>query len=195
LKDSEGDRQPVADHDRQHIATHDRQGVATHRGVTGKNLQSDRQKSAEVTGKPLPTNPLKEPLEEPIEKIDSAQLDLGEDLGRRSPDPTDIDADFEKWYSEYPRHVAKAAAFRAYRAAVITKKQATPEVMLAGAMRYAAETEDRNPMYIKHPATWIRGGCWADEPVGRVAPAASGYGHHLDQALADARLIAERAGQ
>jgi hypothetical protein len=68
LKNSEGDRQSVADHDRQPIAAHDRRPIATHTGVTGKNLQSDRQKTVEVTGNPLPPNPLKEPIEEPIER-------------------------------------------------------------------------------------------------------------------------------
>jgi hypothetical protein len=68
LKNSEGDRQSVADHDRQPIAAHDRQPIATHTGVTGKNLKSDRQKTVKVTGNPLPSNPLKEPIEEPIER-------------------------------------------------------------------------------------------------------------------------------
>jgi hypothetical protein len=60
LKNADSDRQPVADHDRQSFAAHSD-------GVTGKNQQSDRQKSAKVTGNPCPPNPYNEPLEEPIE--------------------------------------------------------------------------------------------------------------------------------
>jgi hypothetical protein len=32
-------------------------------------------------------------------------------------------------------------------------------------MRYAAERAGQPPKYTKHPATWLKGGCWADEPT------------------------------
>lgn len=99
-------------------------------------------------------------------EIDSLQLDLGdEDSGRRSRNPSsDTDADFKEWYRTYPKHAAPAVALKAYRA-VITKNLATPEQLLAGAMRYAAERSGQDPRYTKHPSTWLNGGCWADEPA------------------------------
>jgi hypothetical protein len=32
-------------------------------------------------------------------------------------------------------------------------------------MRYAAEVQGRDPNYIKHPATWLSGQGWLDEPA------------------------------
>jgi hypothetical protein len=30
-------------------------------------------------------------------------------------------------------------------------------------MRYAAERRGEDPRFTKHPATWLRKGCWSDE--------------------------------
>jgi hypothetical protein len=184
LKNSESDRQAIATHDRQTLATHDRQAVATHYGVTGKNQQSDRQESAQVTGKPLPTNPLNEPLEEPIEEeSDSRRPVLVLEEGRREVGTLsthrDSCAGFEDWWRQYPKRVAKAAALKAYRT-VITKKLATVDELLAGAMRYAAEREGQDPRYTKHPATWLNGGCWADEAAMALISTIDEAGNVLD---------------
>lgn len=56
------DRQETADHDQQDFSDHDLQEPADHPPI----LQSDRQDSVKVIGKILPTNPLKEPLEESL---------------------------------------------------------------------------------------------------------------------------------
>jgi hypothetical protein len=49
-------------------------------------------------------------------EIDSPQLDLGnEDSGRRGRSPSDADTDFEEWYRQYPKHVERKAAEKAYR--------------------------------------------------------------------------------
>jgi hypothetical protein len=185
LKNSESDRQAVATHDRQMVATHDRQAVATHMGVTGKNQQSDRQESAQVTGKPLPPNPLNEPLEEPIEEeSDSHHPVLVLEEGRRevgtpSTHPDSTCAGFEDWWRQYPKRVAKAAALRAYRT-VITKQLATVDELLAGAMRYAAERGLSDPRYTKHPATWLNGGCWADEAAMEIISTIDEAGNTVD---------------
>lgn len=99
-------------------------------------------------------------------EIDTLEFELGRrGCGRRERSHSETeDDDFETWYRQYPKRVAKAAALKAYRA-VVTKKLATPDELLAGAMRYAAERSDQDPRYTKHPATWLNGGCWADEPV------------------------------
>jgi hypothetical protein len=56
----------------------------------------------------------------------------------------ETEADFEIWYKQYPKHVDKADARKAYLA-VIKKKLATPEQLLAAAMRYAAERTGQDP--------------------------------------------------
>ncbi|WP_441260819.1 helix-turn-helix transcriptional regulator [Bradyrhizobium sp. 521_C7_N1_3] len=165
LKNSESDRQAVADHE-----PRDRQPTATHPGVTGKNQQSDRQESARVTGNPLPPNPLNEPLEEPIELRNSLQLDLvDEDSRRRDPEsPSYTDSDFEKWWAQVPRKVAKGAAAMLYRH-IVDKGEATPGQLMAGMLRYAAEVANREQRYIAHPSTWLSQGRWSDEPAAPIA--------------------------
>jgi len=61
-------------------------------------------------------------------------------------------------------------------------RQATPDQILQGAMRYAAERRGEDPRYTKHPATWLNKGCWSDatpppqdQPAGREN-ASSGFG-------------------
>lgn len=67
---------------------------------------------------------------------------------------------FDAFWAVYPRKVAKEAARKAYAAAV---RMATPEEILEGARRYVADP-NRSQQFTKHPATWLKGGCWTDEP-------------------------------
>ena len=64
----------------------------------------------------------------------------------------------------YPRRVAKEAAAKGFAAAV--KRGVEPEQLIQGARRYAAERAGQEPRFTKHPATWLNGGCWEDEPPG-----------------------------
>lgn len=83
---------------------------------------------------------------------------------------------FADFWSAYPRRVAKGQARKAYAAALGKVSAGT---ILDGARRYAAEctkvgTEAR---YIKHPATWLNGECWSDDPAPRGgAPSGEGGG-------------------
>jgi hypothetical protein len=74
------------------------------------------------------------------------------------------DADFDRWWDQYPRRVDKESARKAY-ARVIKAGRATPDELLAGAMRYAAEKAGEDPRFTKHPATWLNAGSWANEPL------------------------------
>jgi hypothetical protein len=67
---------------------------------------------------------------------------------------------FPAWYDAFPRHVARRAAARAYRAAL--KRGASPEALLEAASRYRTESAGKDA--VKHPATWLNGDCWLDEP-------------------------------
>jgi helix-turn-helix protein len=70
---------------------------------------------------------------------------------------------FERWWNQYPKRVGKFKAEQAYLTA-ITKKKATDEELLTGAMRYSAERSGQEDKYTKHPATWLNAGGWLDEP-------------------------------
>lgn len=66
---------------------------------------------------------------------------------------------FEAFYQTYPLHKARRAAEKAYISAL---KRAAPEVILAGAKRYADDPA-RKPDFTKHPATWLTADGWLDE--------------------------------
>lgn len=90
-------------------------------------------------------------------------------LSRRSPvkeknhQPplTDVEAEFARFYAAYPRHTGRKGARSMYERAL---KHATPEVILAGAVRYAADP-NRVDEFTKHPSTWLHQGCWDDDPL------------------------------
>jgi hypothetical protein len=82
---------------------------------------------------------------------------------RESPSAADVQSAFEEWWTQYPKRVAKGAARTAYER-IIKKKVATVEQLKQGAMRYGASVANHDPKFVKHPATWLRGECWLDEP-------------------------------
>lgn len=71
-----------------------------------------------------------------------------------------LDAEFQQWWQHYPKKKAKGAARAAFAKA---RKTASLEALIAGADAYANDPE-RKPDFTKHPATWLSGGCWEDEP-------------------------------
>jgi hypothetical protein len=89
--------------------------------------------------------------------------------------PGDERQGFAEFYRVYPLHIARGAAERAYRR-IIKNGEATEADLLAGAMRYAAAQDGKDPRYIKHPTTWLNGKCWLDEP----APAGARPRSYLD---------------
>ena len=83
--------------------------------------------------------------------------------------PEDFEAQF---WAAYPRRVAKIAAFKAL--GKVRKTRSVPwEILIAGVRSYAEWAKSKNMEYIKHPTTWLNGGCWDDEltkPVVEVKP-------------------------
>ena len=69
--------------------------------------------------------------------------------------------DFETWWTAVPRKVGKDAAKKSY---ISARRTADAGTLLAGIRRYASERAGQDPRYTKHPATWLNGGCWADDP-------------------------------
>ena len=70
---------------------------------------------------------------------------------------------FERFWLIYPRRIAKFKARTAWDKAL---KFSSEEEILEGAQRYAIEREGEDQQYTKHPATWLNGGCWMDDPGG-----------------------------
>lgn len=115
-------------------------------------------------------NPYEEPYEEPIE-VESISTASKASKGKIE------DAEFDRFWRVYPRREAKGAARRAYEKA---RKTAAVETIIEGATRYAKERAFEDPKYTKHPATWLNGLCWEDEPAQPhiIPPGASGGGVH-----------------
>lgn len=98
----------------------------------------------------------------------SPSTDASEAQQASKPKP---DADpFYLFWQAYPRHVGKLAAEKAFAKA---RKHASADAIIAGARRYAAERAGQDPAYTKHPATWLNGGCWSDEPAALPPPASN----------------------
>jgi uncharacterized protein YdaU (DUF1376 family) len=71
-------------------------------------------------------------------------------------------AEFEEWYSLFPLHKGRGEAEKAFVKAIA---QTTAGILNDGARRYAAEVRGREARYIAHPATWLNGKRWLDEPA------------------------------
>lgn len=69
-------------------------------------------------------------------------------------------AEFAEFYDSFPRHVAPRAAEKAYVSAL---KRASPEIILAGAKRYALSRAREDHKFTQHPATWLNADCWLNE--------------------------------
>jgi len=83
---------------------------------------------------------------------------------------------FAAFWDTYPLRRDKAAAAKAYRAAVA--KVDDPETLIKAAAAYRDEP-GRTGQYTKHPATWLKHECWLDEAPRNLSRA--------DQARAAAR--------
>lgn len=68
---------------------------------------------------------------------------------------------FESFWTIYPRKVGKDEALKAFDKAV---KRAAVTVVIEGATRYANDPNLPDREFIPHPATWLNGGRWDDEP-------------------------------
>jgi DNA-binding transcriptional ArsR family regulator len=89
---------------------------------------------------------------------ENPQLEPSDELHERRQSKAEL---FDVFYAAYPRHTGRQAARRAWDKAV---RDTTPERLLAGAQRFAADP-NRDPTYTPHPATWLNAGRWDDEPL------------------------------
>lgn len=72
-------------------------------------------------------------------------------------------AEFEEWYSLYPKKEAREAAWKAFPQA---RQLASFDDIMGGTRRYIAKNIERQ--FIKQPASWLRSGCWSDEEAPKV---------------------------
>ena len=117
-------------------------GGAANLGKTRGNQQAN----ATAIAKQKPTKPEPEPEPERRE----LKLSVVDAFA-----PT-RDAEFEAWWSLYPRKVGKLAARKAYDRA---RQEATGEALRDGVKRAIWPADEK---YIPNPATWLNSGRWMD---------------------------------
>lgn len=74
----------------------------------------------------------------------------------------DGDGAFDRFWNVYPRKAGKQAAVKAWAKAI---KSTSPDVIVDGASRFAADPNLPEKQFIPHPATWLNAGRWDDEPL------------------------------
>jgi hypothetical protein len=79
---------------------------------------------------------------------------------------------FDEFWAAYPRHIAKAAARKAWNQAI--KKGADPEAVILGARSYAASPRRRESdiRFTAYPGSWLNGERWTDDAESEPAAAA-----------------------
>jgi len=80
--------------------------------------------------------------------------------------PSKIEGEFDLFWAIYPRKTGKGHARKAYLTAV---RKADPETIAAGVK---AARWPPDPQFIPHPATWLNGERWTDQPM---PPAINGH--------------------
>jgi DNA-binding MarR family transcriptional regulator len=78
------------------------------------------------------------------------------------PDPATLEA-FNRFYQGFPRRVAKQKGRDAWLKLSPGAELIT--VIMAAVERYAAEVRGTELKFIPHPATWLNGRRWEDEPA------------------------------
>lgn len=74
---------------------------------------------------------------------------------------------FDAFWVAYPLKLDKGSARRAWSTAT---RKATPEQIIAGAVRYASDP-NRDPGFTKRPATWLNAESWDNPPLPSRLPA------------------------
>lgn len=83
------------------------------------------------------------------------------------------DDGFDTFWATYPRKISKGAARKAWAKAIKTSPAAD---ITAGAARFAAERQGQDPKFTPHPASWLNGERWTDEPEQpRLRAVSNGY--------------------
>jgi len=74
----------------------------------------------------------------------------------RENNSKELNAQFDEFWTAYPRKIDKAKAFKAFRSAL---KRTKFEDILAGVIAYRNDPK-RDPEFTKYPATWLNNDSW-----------------------------------
>lgn len=161
---------------------HERGHASRADGGTDAAATGARETSPEPSGEPSP-EPSVEPGELALVGSDAPDDPATRVLraGERVPG-----YEFADWYHEYPLHKGRGQAEQAYGRA---RRKATAAQLLDGARRYAQDPQ-RDAKFTAHPATWLNGERWLDEPgpQRQGGPAGGGWDHGGTRAVGGEEL-------
>lgn len=76
----------------------------------------------------------------------------------------EAESGFDQFYKDYPRKVGKQEALKAWRSQKILDQKELDRVMSGLRLWKEKEWAGREQQFIPHPATWLRGRRWNDDP-------------------------------
>lgn len=122
-------------------------------------------------GQPLDPDPAREGVQKSAERTPKSAVTGNEEQVTGNEEQTLGSAEpnlFEDFWDAYPRKVGKAAAEKAWPKAC---KKLDPERLVKAAVYWAGlwEQARTEKQFIPHPATWLNGQRWDDEPPMRKA--------------------------
>lgn len=156
---SRGATQQVAPDATQQVETYSRLSLQDKDSKNPKISESDTLRSTPPTA-PQPVLPLPPSDLPPSPETNQAKPKRQE---KPTPDTAALALEFAAFYRAYPRKVARMAAEKAYAKA---RNSATAENILAGLARFEFPAD---PKYTPHPASWLNGRRWEDEPAPSLA--------------------------
>lgn len=124
------------------------------REQTRKRVAKHRAKQKALVDSSNVTVTLRNAIDKDIDKdIDNIYID--------HPKTTDIDLLFDKFWSNYPRKVARAKAYDAFKKLKPTEELVDKMIEALDKYKQLPQWQDKN--YIPHPTTWLNQKRWEDE--------------------------------
>ena len=154
---------------------------------TGANISKPEQTEAK------PSAPFDKEKEKDNINIKETPLTGSKEKAEAKASAAALDRAFDKFWAVYPRHTAKQDAKRAFLK--IAPDDALLNIMLTAIQRQKKTEQWSDPRYIHHPATWLNGRRWEDEPAAaRAAPGKTVSAARYQQREYDEDELEERLG-
>lgn len=139
--------------------------------VTGRFMTEQVVYDRPVADEPKPENPHPKP-ENPASVIQASENQALLEEQRRTTEKEELDISiigqhFDEFWAIYPRKVGKGQARTAFTKAL---RKAHIGDILEGCRKYAEQRTGQDPSYTAHPATWLNGERWLDEPDPNYTP-------------------------
>lgn len=149
-------------------------GGATATPYDGEGVAPAHSEGATAHSEGATATPFPSPPQTPhVDKDSSPAADASSSKQAAAKTDHHLEAFGAFWFS-YPKKKAREEAKQAWIAAI--ERGADPARIVAAATAYANERVGEDPKYTKYPATWLKKGCYDDEPDPTHKPAVPANG-------------------